>query len=398
MKIELYTPTPYQKELIDYVCDNPKGKRVTVKAPRQCGKSYTVVNLLAYFALTNNNTESILFQPSHRQCANMINTFQRNLGKVLTANKSDMTIEFPYTHSTVRFLSSEQAEETLRGYTCTVLLIYDEASSIKENCFAVTKPYANVHNPTILYISSPKFRTGTFYDYCTSDTAKHFEWHITDNPFITEEQLNDIRRTTPPNIYKAEYLGEWLETSSDLFGEFNDIVRNTFATTDNNVGGLDWGTGTGNDYTAIVAFNANQEMCGLDYFNDEDPNKTIERIVKFINKNKIKKLVVESNGIGQVFLNILKKSITSCQIVPFTTTNDTKRKAIETLQVKVMNKEITLLNDQELLLEFASYEMQKTPQGKITYNGQNGIHDDIVMATAFALYGQTKGKYTISVL
>ena len=65
------------------------------------------------------------------------------------------------------------------------------------------------------------------------------------------------------------------------------------------------------------------------------------------------------------------------------------------MQLEIQNQTITLLDEYDLKLEFASYEMQTTKSGKITYNGATGIHDDIVMATAIALSGYKIGNYII---
>lgn len=385
INVQLYTPTLYQKRLLDYVISNPTGKRVSVIAPRQCGKSYTICNLLAYFALTHSGTESILFEPSYKQCQNQFKTIVDNLGKVCEGNKSDMVITF-CNKSTIRFLSAEQAEETLRGYTCSGLLVYDEASSIKDDIFAITKPYANVSNCTIIYVSTPKFKQGTFYHYCTDEHAQHFVWKIEDNPFITEEQLADIRRTTPPNLFKSEYLGEWLDMSGDVFGDFSHLVTSTYSTMDGNVAGLDWGSGNNADDTAFVAFNQMHEMTACEHWNDLGTTETIDKVVMLVKRHRIATLVAERNSIGSVYLDLLKKRLKGiCRIVEFNTSNDSKRDIIESLQVAINNGELTILNDNELMLQLSSYEMEKTPTGKITYNG-HGTHDDLVIAMALAYY------------
>ena len=54
-----------------------------------------------------------------------------------------------------------------------------------------------------------------------------------------------------------------------------------------------------------------------------------------------------------------------------------------------------LLDDPDQKVQLAAYQMEKTPSGKITYNAAKGYHDDIIMATAFALHGLRSAQYTI---
>jgi hypothetical protein len=81
--------------------------------------------------------------------------------------------------------------------------------------------------------------------------------------------------------------------------------------------------------------------------------------------------------------------------VEFITTNDSKRKVIEQFIVEVQNRTIQLLDDPEQKVQLAAYQMEKTPSGKITYNAAKGYHDDIIMATAFALHGMRTAQYAV---
>ena len=48
---------------------------------------------------------------------------------------------------------------------------------------------------------------------------------------------------------------------------------------------------------------------------------------------------------------------------------------------------ITIPQDKELTKQLQHFGMEKTPSGKITYNGQNSVHDDYVIALALANEG-----------
>ena len=134
-------------------------------------------------------------------------------------------------------------------------------------------------------------------------------------------------------------------------------------------------------------------------WNDLNETETIEAIVDGLKTYNVRKLVVETNSIGRVYLGLLKKAIAAkgipCRVVEFTTTNDSKRKAIEQFIVHVQNRTIQLLDDPEMKIQMSAYQAERLPSGKITYNAASGYHDDCIMATAFALHGLSTAQYSI---
>ena len=97
---------------------------------------------------------------------------------------------------------------------------------------------------------------------------------------------------------------------------------------------------------------------------------------------------------------MLKKAITArklrCQILPFLTTNSSKREVIEQMQVEIANQAFTLLDENMLKTEFASFVMKSTKSGLITYeNMSDNLHDDIVISVALARWAARKNTYIV---
>ena len=83
-------------------------------------------------------------------------------------------------------------------------------------------------------------------------------------------------------------------------------------------------------------------------------------------------------------------------MIEFVTTNQSKREIIESLQVECLNGTIQIPNDNKLMLQMVGYEMQKTPNGHITYNNSSdSIHDDMIISLALALYALKQGRYNV---
>lgn len=109
---------------------------------------------------------------------------------------------------------------------------------------------------------------------------------------------------------------------------------------------------------------------------------------------------------GAVYIDVLKSVMGdrySNIITPFTTTNSSKCRIIGQLQSAFQNESIHLMDDKEQNIELGAYSMEFTPKNKnITFNAPNGLHDDIVMALAFAYEGyktkSKRGQYSIRVV
>ena len=397
----------WQEDFFKLYLSHPKNSIITVKSARQRGKTHTLINLLLYECINKDNFTAIVIVPTYqiarKQYKDIMKMIESVPNLVENANSSYLEIEF-YNKSIIRYKSAE-SRDNLRGDTCN-LLIFDEAAFIRLETALECFNFVNTTNGNIVITSTPKFKTDTclFYKYWSAVDRKEKNCYRIDfcrydtSALLSEERMEMYRKSLPTNIYRNEVLGEFLELSNALW-DITPVLKNNVVKTDNMVAGLDFSTGNNQDETAIAIFNNQKEMYQLYHFSDKTPTDTVDFVVNILKQLPIKKLIVETNSIGNIYLDLLKKKISQngirVQIIPFTTTNDSKRRIIENTQLEIQNQTITLLDEYDLKLEFASYEMQTTKTGKITYNGASGIHDDIIMATALALSGFTVGNYNI---
>ena len=133
---------------------------------------------------------------------------------------------------------------------------------------------------------------------------------------------------------------------------------------------------------------------------EHTPTEQIDIILKVLRETGVKKVVYESNSIGTPMADFIKRKAMQlkmkCQFVAFDTNNTSKREIVEHLQLEIQNQTCTLLDDHQLKLEFAMFEMKKTKTGLITYgNRSDNVHDDIVISTALALSADSKGSYAV---
>lgn len=410
-KIRLgYHLFPWQQDIIAGILNNPHDIHI-VKSKRQTGKSITIETILMYYAINKMNSCSIALSPTLGQGRKLFKEIKRAIQKLpIYEGSNSTTLEINFTNgSSIKFKSGEMGD-ALRGETVSGILCIDEAVFIKDDVIFSTFPFVDAHRAPILMSSTPKFKSGCFWDFYNKAKNGEKGFHLYDinyydtSALLSKERLEMYRNSLAPLVFASEYLGNFIEALSDLFGDVEKLCGTAIHTSKGRVLGIDWSNGAMDknnepDETALAILNENKELERIEAFADKEVMETIDYIIQIIRNYNIQKCVVETNSMGATYVNLLKRKISElqlrCQVIEFATTNQSKRDIIEALQVECMNKTIQLLNDPKLLLEMVGFQASKTPSGLVTYGGSPGVHDDLVMALAFALYGLRQGRYNV---
>jgi hypothetical protein len=167
--------------------------------------------------------------------------------------------------------------------------------------------------------------------------------------------------------------------------------------------GIDWSSGVGADSTVVSALNERCEQVFLLRFNNKRAAEQVDYIVQYLKPymSKIRLIVAECNGVGQPLVDNLKVAIDNkVKIEEFTTTNATKIRIINQLQVAFEQKQISILNEDKQTSELSMYEAKLNGKGTVTYNAPTGCNDDTVIALMLSLEAfklkNKLGKYNIS--
>ena len=380
----------WQGDCVSEFVKMDKGDTLVICSQRQVGKSFTCSQLLLYTAINNSGSTSIYVSPtndSSRKFFTDIKNMVENSHLTTKINESLLIIEF-INKSQIIFRS---AESKLRGYSCKKggILVVDEAYYVPADIWEVVLPFTNVDNSKKVFISTPRFKVGFFYDCYMRCLAGDKGYHListTDydtSMFLSEEQKQEYTRLLSPQAYKSEILGQWLDSGEGLFGDYASVF---LIPEDKNpeIVGIDWSNNGGDD-TGLSGFNHLHQQCMLEIVtNVEDPVARAIQIADIINSHPtIKKVIAETNSIGEVYISILKKHLKNPSILKnFTTTNDSKKRIVEKLIAAIGQKVITLLPNSKLDYQLSIYEMQTLKNGNYTYNGKK---DDCIMATCFAV-------------
>lgn len=382
-----------QQDLFEAFNDN-EIETTVVNCSRQMGKSIgcEVLMISALFSTKYkfNSWISPTFRQAKKVYKELLNVIESKYIKV--ANSTDLIIQL-INGNTLQFFSGESIE-SMRGFTMRGLLIIDECAFFKNtNWFSevVLPTLKNAKYKKVFLISTPNGKSGTFYEYyllakAKTDKMRLIEYTIYDDPFITKEELEQLKKRTPPLIFQQEYEAKFLDSAITVFNGF----ENCFANYTYNPNLKEW--------CAIDLSTVGEDNTVLTFINEQ--NQTEQYIIKgrtltdkykqladIINSRKnLVKGFIEINSIGEPIFEELKKYLKQKEmILAFTTTNESKKNIVDNLAVLINNRDIVFQSDNTILYqEMGLFTYYITKSRNIVYKGKDNSHDDTVMSLCIA--------------
>jgi len=392
-----FRPHRGQHRVIETIVDTPQ-KYITVVSPRQVGKSLLLVNLILYYSINDKGSKIGVITPIYQQARKLMEDLYeaiKDSGIVEATNFSNFEIKLK-TGSKIYFRSSER-EDSLRGYTFDYLFL-DEASYQSEDAWKrAIQPTALVHGKKVVLFSTPRGRDW-FYELFQMGQDLNYPNYASvrmeqgDNPYIDLEEIAAAKRSLPDAIFRAEYLGEFLEGESQVFQNFN---ANSFDKWPKPQGkcyiGVDLAQ-TG-DYTVATVIDATGAVVEI-YRDNHKEWETMQTNIIQLARKYTATVMIETNSMGSVILEGIKKKYQDTH--GFNTSNQSKRDIVESLimgfnEGTVKIPSATLLP--ELHRELEVFEMQYNPQTRsVKYAARNNFHDDMVISLCIANYNRLQNK------
>lgn len=407
-----FTPYSHQRAVINELIDG-KGtsKKVVTVSSRQKGKSFMIANILLYYAI-NWKTKNFCLSPTLKQVKTVFETIYNGIvasGLIKKANATDLEITLT-NGSIIKFCSAEQ-REALRGYTVSGILCIDECCYIPDDIFYMVVAWTDVYKAPILMTSTPFIKEGFFwnyYNYGLEGVNNTVTINWTDERFrediekiLPKEKLEEYRKVFPSNIFKTDYLGEWLDDEGSVFTHFKECVKNVqISPNDKLYVGIDWANGVNGDDTVISILNEKGEQVYLSYWNNLNTNQQIDVISETLRPIEKQIVVIqpELNSIGTPYTDLLKDRLqvsTRSKVQGFNTTNQSKAEIVSDLQVAFEQGNISILDDEKQLRQLSTYSAEYNPKTRnIYYNAPQGLHDDLCIALMLSYNALNKNKIT----
>lgn len=392
-----------QREIYDLV-HNDKYKYITVVMSRQSGKSVLCQVLCVEWLLEKNNSIAYV-------CRNFIlaKKIYRDLIRILpkevikTANGSDLLIETIY-GSTLNFYSAEQGA-SLRGNTFTHM-INDEMAFHKQEQTDGTHLWNDILSPTLkargkkcIFVSTPLSRNNIFYEMYMRGLSDDYPSYVSvlkdiyQDGFVTEDEIEEIRKSIPDMSFRTEYLCEWADDAMTFFQGFSDCFDIERQRNGNKYWvGIDL-SGDGQDATILTSINEHNEVTQYE-INGTLDNKYRE-IASIIDDINPIATYLEINGLGNPMANEIKKLVRHrSRLYDWVTTNQSKEEIVSSLAVAIANRDIHFEKDDgKLYNELGDFICTVSKTRKLTFQGRNGHKDDRIMSLSICLKCKEDFKY-----
>lgn len=329
-------------------------------------------------------------------------------GGIFDFTQQRMMAEYPPTGGRIIYRSLDDPDNA-RGHTAD-RGAFDEIADIKERAYyEVFRPMLIDTGGEFWGVGTPKGRNWFWrehraaYDRDDSvcwqiptlgveivDGALIRKPHPYENPEISFAEIVNTFHSTPVDIFRQEYLAEFLEGEGQVFRNIIACMKANASTKPHDheghhiIAGIDWGKQ--NDFTAIsVGCNTCKQEIAKDRFNQIDWHFQYGRLGEIFEKWHIDTAQVERNSIGDPGFEALQRA--GLSVIAFDTTASTKPPLIENLALTFERAEWQFIDDPVWTGELEAYERKVSPTtGRSQYSAPEGLHDDTVIARALMVW------------
>ena len=390
MILKLIEPHIKQKEIVK-ACLDPNIFFIVSIIGRQFGKTTIAENMAIYWGL--NRKDSIVYwvsptdSQSHK-CFKDIKNAIIESGCVKSSKQGKGDTEIVFVNGSKILFRSALSKDRLRGQSVDYMIM-DEAAFIKRDTVeTILLPMLNVRGKKCLFISTPKGKN-YLYDYFlrgeTTPKWKSLRYSTYDSPLANKELIDMFRDTLPAKLFQQEVEAEFVDSAS-IFSNVRELLC------------LD---------EVVVPLKGKKYWAGIDigFINDasvlsiidEDGNlvkyyrwlgvEAPELIAHIVDVNRVwqfQHIAIENNNQGLTIYHDLKRKLKN--ISDFNTNSKTKPEIINKLVHLFNMRQIKLINDDYLRIELEAFIFKQNTNGNMKFQADSGFHDDVVMATAIAIW------------
>ena len=303
--------------------------------------------------------------------------------KLYTIHEADLSIEF--TNGARLQMRSADNEGALRSAGLDGLVMDEAAFTPEDRWYQELRPALADKKGWAIFASTPKGKNW-FYrlEQQALDTPGWAAFHFktADNPKIDPAEIADAKAHMPDYLFRQELLGEYIEAGAGVFRGFEKRCQSAKPHGHPVFFGVDWGKS--NDFTVVsVVCPTCGKQVAQDRFNRIDYTLQISRLSAMADRWKPKRILAESNAMGQPLIDDLHVKH-KLPIVGFNTNAASKPALIEALSLAIEKGDLQVLDDRVLVSELEMFELEASRSGRFKFGAPAGSHDDCVIALALA--------------
>ena len=397
MKFTGFTPHPKQRDMVNDIIGSAAKYHVACVG-RQFGKSLMAINLSLYWMINDGPVKVLWISPTYSQTSKVQKEIMQAIGGsniVKNCNYSSNYITLK-NGSEIIFRSAEKYDN-IRGLTVDYGIL-DEAAFMKEDAWKeAIKPVFLVRGKKVLFISTPKGKNWfhELYQLARSNDYENYKAYTGssyDTPYINIEEIEDAKRTLPPNVFQQEYLAKFIDSGGEVFSNLDTNIMPTWGNNNSKIYcGVD--LGKQEDFTVATFMNAQGQVVDIYRANAQEWTQMTREIITRVKRYQAT-VMIEVNSIGDVIFEQVKSQWADTH--PFITTSKSKNEIIEGL-ILDMNENTIGIPDSHtfpaLLSELEVFTYEYNPKTRnIRYGHPSGLHDDCVISLAIANYNRKQNK------
>lgn len=385
MKIKLYTPHSGQLPL-----HQSQARFRVATCGRRWGKTYACINEIVKFAWETPGAITWWVAPSYQQTQIAARIMLRHFKDAVDFyHKGEKMLVWK--SGSYTFFKSTDNYDNLRGEGVSFMVVDEAAMIPQEAWYEALRPTLSDNLGKCIIVSTPKGHNWFYREWSRGqdpDEKNYQSWNFptSSNPYIDAQEVEEARKTLPHDIFRQEYLAEFLEDSSGVFkGIRKCIMGELEPPKPGHKYILGWDLAQLQDYSVVTVIDTRtNHVVAWDRFNQIDWDFQLRKVRDIARKYKAP-VWFDATGIGQPLERDLRRM--GLKIHPFKFTAQSKQQLVQLLAVHIEQQKITFPELGPLIHELSVFEYKITGSGHIKYEAPAGEHDDCVMSLALALWG-----------
>lgn len=330
------------------------------------------------------------FAPTYKILLDAMQQAIRAFGDGARVSKSEKVVAFP-TGGLIEFwsLQDEDAGRSRRYKR----VIVDEAGMVPN----LKRIWHEAIRPTLVdfegdawFGGTPKGRNFFWEAFEMSDVREEWKsWRFptSSNPFVSVEEIEAAKESTPERYFRQEYMAEFLEDAGGVFhgvaacvepGSCNGFPEGNGRYTM----GVD--LGRTEDYTVLTVVDSTGVQRWFERFGGigwEEQVARIESLAVTFDAD----VVVDATGLGDpIYERLCARGLS---VLPYKLSHSSKSRVIDHLSMRLERGQVRLLDVPVQTLELQAYEYAPLPGGGVRTTAPEGMHDDCVVSLALACWG-----------
>lgn len=311
-------------------------------------------------------------------------------------NESELIVYFK--NGSYLHLKGADDPDALRG-AGPMGIVLDEFATMRPEVWGVVEPILRANDGWCWFIGTPKGKNHLYHHYMRGLTDS-VEWYsnlmrASTSGVIRDDQLAETKLTSSPALYNQEYECEFLEGVGSVFRNVKEACTSSPEQPQddrNYVIGVD--LGKAQDFTVLAVYDRKtNKQVYQDRFQQLEWPFQKQKIISIAKHYNNAKVMLDATGLGDPIADDLGRS--GLSVEPFKISEPSKKDIIEKLSIWIEQRKIQLLPIEETIHELDSFSYEIGPTGKLRYSAPAGLHDDIVLAHALAVW-DLNPTYTVA--